>query len=87
MYRYLLFQCDTYYPAGGMYDCKLKTNNLEDLIPFINKHYNEELWGNIHYYDAVEDKIYNAIMEKYQDENYFDRQRFIRWEITDGILC
>ena len=53
MYRYYLFQCDTYYPSGGMYDCKLKTNNLEDLIPFINKHYSE---------------VHRILVEKYQDE-------------------
>ncbi len=87
MHRYLLFHCDNYYPAGGMYDCKFKTNNFDELIPFINKNYNDTLMDHIHYYDVAEDKFYEAIMETYQDENYFDRQRFIRWEITDGVLC
>lgn len=79
MYRYLLFQCPIYYPGGGMYDCELKTNNLDELVPFINEHYNDTLLDTIHYYDVVEDRIYNAVMETYED-NGFDRQRFIRWE-------
>jgi hypothetical protein len=35
---------------------------------------------HIHYYDTVEDKRYEAIMQYYEDENYFGRQRFLYWE-------
>lgn len=80
MYRYLLFHCYNYYPSGGMRDCKLKTNNIDDFVPFINKEYSDTLLDHIHYYDTVEDKFYDAIMETYENENYFTRQRFVKWE-------
>lgn len=80
MYRYLLFYCPYYYPSGGMRDCELKTNNIDELAPFINEHYNDTLLDSIHYYDTVEDKVYDAVMETYKNENYFTRQRFVRWK-------
>ena len=80
MYRYLLFHCYNYYPSGGMRDCEFKTNNFDELVPFINEHYNDTLMDHIHCYDVVEDKRYEAIMEYYEDENYFGRQRFLYWE-------
>jgi hypothetical protein len=80
MYRYLLFHYPYYYPGGGMRDCELKTNNLDELVPFINQHYDDTLLDYIHYYDTVKDKLYDAVMETYENENYFTRQRFVRWE-------
>lgn len=80
MYRYLLFFCPRYYPAGGMWDCDLKTNNIDELESFINLHYKDELWCNIHYYDVVENKVYTAVIEDYLDEAYYTRSRFVRWE-------
>lgn len=80
MYRYFLFYCPDYYPGGGMRDCELKTNNKDELVPFINKHYNDNFMSSIHYYDTVEDKVYDAVMENYEDEGYFTRQRFVEWK-------
>lgn len=80
MYRYLLFHCDWYYPVGGMNDCVLKTNNFDDLVPFINENYYDTLMDGIHYYDTVEDKHMRAVMLQYENEDCFTRQRFIRWE-------
>ena len=80
MYRYFLFHCYNYYPSGGMLDCALKTNNFDELVPFINEHYNDTLMDRIYYYDAVEDKYMCAKMEWYKDEDYFDRQRFLEWK-------
>ena len=80
MYRYLLFYCPDYYPGGGMRDCELKTNNKDELVPFINKHYADNFMSSIHYYDTVEDKVYDAVMKNYENEDYFTRQRFVEWE-------
>lgn len=80
MYRYLLFYCPDYYPGGGMRDCDLKTNNIEELIPFINTNYDDDFMSHIHYYDTVEDKVYYAVMETYENEEYYTRQRFVKWE-------
>ncbi len=64
MYRYYLFFYQDYYPLGGMEDCVFKTNNYDDLVPFINDRYYEDWYlGTIAYYDAVEDKYFEAIME------------------------
>jgi hypothetical protein len=62
-----------------MKDCDLKTNNKDELVPFINKHYADNLMSSIHYYDAVEDKIWYALMDEYQDEEGYTRQKFLAW--------
>ena len=80
MYRYFLFYCPYYYPGGGMRDCDLKTNNIDELIPFINTNYNDAWMSHIHYYDTVEDKSYDAEMEEYENEEGWTRQRFLRWK-------
>lgn len=80
MYRYLLFHCYHYYPSGGMEDCEFKTNDFDELVPFINEHYNDTLLDCIHYYDTVEDDYKYAVMETYENENYFTRQRFVKWK-------
>ena len=80
MYRYLLFHYYNYYPCGGMGDCDFKTNNFDELVPFINKHYAEDMLDRIHYYDVVEDKIYDAVMESYETEEFLMLQRFVEWK-------
>ena len=80
MYRYLLFHCYDYYPGGGMRDCVLKTNNFDELVPFINEHYDDTFFDGIHYYDAVEDKVGYAVMERYENADFFSRQRFVCWK-------
>lgn len=80
MYRYFLFFYQDYYPRGGMEDCTLKTNNYDDLVPYINKHYGDDWYlGTIAYYDAVEDKYFEAIMEKRRDTTD-DLYEFSLWE-------
>lgn len=77
MYRYFLFHYYDYYPSGGMHDCALKANNIDEFIAYINN--NVDLFSNFHYYDATEDKVMYAKMEKYEDKDYFMRQRFLEW--------
>ena len=77
MYRYYLFYYEDYYPHGGMNDCKLKTNNFNDLEQYIRQNY-ECVWytGTIAYYDAAEDKYMYADFELDEDEIW----RFAGWE-------
>lgn len=80
MYRYYLFFYQDYYPLGGMEDCALKTNNYDDLVPYINEHYGDDWYlGTIAFYDAVEDKYFEAIMEKRRDTTD-DLYEFSLWE-------
>lgn len=77
--RYLLFCCPQYYPSGGMGDCELKTDNLDDIMAYLEKHYKDRLFYHFHYYDIVEDKIMYAVIEEYVNEKYFTRYRFAGW--------
>lgn len=80
MYRYLLFFYNDYYPSGGMEDCVLKTNNFDDLEQFIHTTYTDDWYqGTISYYDTLEDKVIYADMEWYENEDHFDRWRFVKW--------
>lgn len=81
MYRYFLFFYSDYYPCGGMEDCVLKTNNFDDLEQFIHANYEDDYYqGTISYYNALEDKTWYADMELYENEDHFDRWRFLGWE-------
>ena len=81
MYRYFLFFCDTYYPSGGMDDCVLKTNNLDDLEKRVHSQCENDYYiGTIHYYDAVEDKTWYAKTEEYTTKDYLIRWKFTGWE-------
>ncbi len=81
MYRYYLFFIEYYYPSGGMKDCILKTNNFDELVPFIHEHYTDDWYqAHITYYDALEDKHFIANMEWHKNEDGFDRWRFVKWE-------
>lgn len=53
MYRYLVFEYYNYYPSGGMNDCELKTNKLEEAT----KHMNDSDSEYIDIYDCVEGRI------------------------------
>ena len=80
MYRYFLFFYQYYYPHGGMEDCVLKTNNYDDLVPYINEHFGADWYlGTIAYYDFVEDKHFEAIMEQRRDTTD-DLYEFSLWE-------
>ena len=76
--RYLLFCCPDYYPHGGMGDCKLKTDNLDDIVSYINENYNNDLFYDFHCYDIIEDKTMDAVMETYNEGNVV-KQKFICW--------
>lgn len=81
MYRYYLFFYYDYYPHGGMEDCVLKTNNLDDIEKFIHDNYEDDWFlGTIAYYDAMKDKYFVAYMEMYENEYHFDEWRFSEWE-------
>lgn len=81
MYRYLLFYYDHFYPAGGMNDCILKTNDYNDLEKIIREKYDGDFFvGTIAYYDAVEDKYFIADMKFVKDKDYFDVYEFCRWK-------
>lgn len=80
MYRYFLFFYNDFYPLGGMEDCVLKTNNFDDLEPFIHANYEGDYYqGTIAYYDALEDKTVYADID-YVEEDYFDKWHFLGWE-------
>lgn len=80
MYRYLLFHCRSDYPfGGGMCDCEFKTNNFDELIPFIEEHYKDLEYGHIHYYDTVEDKMKYAIMEIQNGAPGHLIRKFVGW--------
>lgn len=78
MYRYLLFFYYDYYPSGGMNDCVLKTNNYDDMERVIKEEFQDELtFGNIAYYDTVEDKYFIASTTWDQDR---DKLQVDGWE-------
>ena len=78
MYRYYLFFYENYYPSGGMEDCVLKTNNFDELMPFIKElHSRDWQYGTVAYYDALEDKYFTADI----DYNFDTRKwEFLGWE-------
>ena len=81
MYRYFLFYCPYYYPDGGMEDCILKTNNLDDIEPFLRTTYKDDHYlCTISYYDALEDKTFYACLEEYENEDHMTRWRILGWE-------
>ena len=90
MYRYLLFYYQDYYPRGGMEDCVLKTNGLDDLEKYVNENLIDEYWYQctISYYDTVEDKTWFADIEEYDDENHLIQYKLSGWgiESLDSIL-
>ena len=80
MYRYLLFFYQDYYPLGGMEDCVLKTNDYDELVPFINEHYFDDWYlGTIACSDAVEDKYWEVRMEPCE-EDIDGPYKFALWE-------
>lgn len=81
MYRYLLFFYQYYYPRGGMEDCVLKTNDYDELVPFIHEHYYKNWYfGTITYYDTIEDKHWEAIMEPCEKDIAYGPYKFSFWE-------
>ena len=79
MYRYFLFCCEDYYPSGGMEDCVLKTNDLNEMARYIDENYSDDIHISLHYYDIVEDKIMYALRDEFYEDNCFERQKFVCW--------
>ena len=81
MYRYFLFEYDDFYPAGGMEDCVLKTNDYDELSATVKEKYDGEHWsfGTAAYYDAMEDKYYIADMRWHKAEDGWDELKFHGW--------
>lgn len=52
-YRYFVFADCRYYPSGGMADCYLKTNSVEEAIKLANEL--ERKYDYVGVYDVVED--------------------------------
>ena len=62
MEKYLLFAYADYYPCGGMEDCVLVANSIEELNLFIPQYIKEHGWctDNMHYYDCQTGRTYEA---------------------------
>ncbi|MGG0667761.1 hypothetical protein ABE073_04445 [Lederbergia citrisecunda] len=73
MNRYLVFGFHDYYPGGGMKDCKLKTNELNEVIEFVKMWEGKDKDSNyehLHVYDGERDEvIYEA---RFDINDYFD---------------
>lgn len=55
--RYLLFAYDEYYPGGGMYDCKLRTNDWDEINREVVKL--AERYDYVQYYDSEVDDFFD----------------------------
>ena len=83
MYRYFLYYFWDYYPKGGMNDCVLKTNDLEELTQFVKDKCCKEpelCSDEIHFYDAYTDKKYIAEFEmvcEYEGQDF--KRYFVKW--------
>ena len=73
MKRYLIFGYGDFYPGGGMEDCKLKTDSINEVVEFIKAWEGkdeEEDYENLHVYDGERDEvIYKA---HFNVNDYFD---------------
>ena len=57
MKRYLVFVFDTYYPLGGMSDCKGDFDTLEECEKCLENNKATEYLCNFHIWDVVENKM------------------------------
>lgn len=60
MKRYLLFVNQEYYSSPGMYGCRMRTNDFQQLMKKV-KYYTEQDddWAYIQYYDAELDDYFD----------------------------
>lgn len=75
MNKYLLFAYPEYYPAGGMDDCILVAESLDELNLYANEYIKEngDYIDFLEYYDLQNNQRYMAKV-------YFLRQKIIIWE-------
>ena len=50
--RYLVFKCTIYYPLGGMDDCVLKTDDIQEALDRVYTD-PDTLWADFHIYDTL----------------------------------
>lgn len=77
MEKYLLFAYLSYYPSGGMDDCILVANSIEELNSYALKYIEENNrdFDYMHYYDCQTGKTYEVEF----DDEVNDRKRFSKW--------
>jgi hypothetical protein len=56
-HRYLLFECPTYYPSGGMDDLRASGDDLEELKVYAQDDDEFNWGGRIHIFDMVERRV------------------------------
>ena len=80
MEKYLLFAYMDYYPCGGMEDCVLVANSIEELNSFIPQYLKDQAWctDNMHYYDCQTGKTYIA---EFNEE--LNNKQFVQWSLND----
>ena len=52
MKRYIVYECESYYPAGGMDDAKWHTDSLETAKKWCEKEYSENNYATYEIYDS-----------------------------------
>lgn len=83
MEKYLLFAYREYYPSGGMDDCILVANSIEELNSYALKYIEENSndFDYMHYYDCQTGRTYEA---EFDDEiNSFSKKKFVAWNLYD----
>ena len=80
MEKYLLFAYADYYPCGGMEDCVLVANSIEELNLFIPQYIKEYGWctDNMHYYDCQTGRTYEA-----EFDEGTNNKKFVKWELKE----
>lgn len=67
--RYMLFVYNHYYPAGGMDDCKLITDDYSELEKEVNRIKEEKFFDVIQIYDIKEDCLEEIWLEEVLQHN------------------
>lgn len=83
MGKYLLFAYADYYPCGGMEDCVLVANSIEELNLFIPQYIKEHGWctDNMHYYDCQTGRTYEA-----EFDVGTNNKKFVKWELVSRLF-
>jgi hypothetical protein len=75
--RYFLFEITHYYPAGGMNDCILKTNDVEEALSVIRHKHAEDPYSMTNYeiYDVETDEIIIELCKNSGSSKFIDRRK------------
>lgn len=63
--RYLVFAYNTYYPEGGMTDCKFKTDDKDKAVKEATRLREEEWWSYLDIYDTQTGESISSYKEEY----------------------